>query len=99
MIDQVELLEQHVETLLTLLESSKLKVVELKRENEGLQQQIDQMSEVALHNEQLQGQVQQLEAEMEGMASKETQIRERLRTILSKIDSIENELTSAGSAD
>ena len=70
MIDQVELLEQHVETLLTLLESSKLKVVELKRANESLQQQIDHMSEVKLQNEQLQEQVQQFETELEGMASK-----------------------------
>jgi chromosome segregation ATPase len=99
MIDQVEQLEQHVGTLLTLLESAKQKVAEYRRENEGLHQQVDQVLEIKLQNEQLQQQVRQLEAEIESMASKESQIRERLRTILSKIDSIENELTSAGGSE
>jgi FtsZ-binding cell division protein ZapB len=64
-----------------------------------LQQQADHLSELQAHNDQLQNQVHQLEGEIEAMAGKETQIRERLRTILGKIDTIENELTSAGGVE
>ena len=44
-------------------------------------------------------QIEQLEGNVESMTSKESQIRDRLRTILTKIDSIETELTSAGGND
>lgn len=110
MMDQVEQLEQHVETLLKLLESAKIKIGEINRENENLQQQLDnldeelkdhknQLGEAIALNGQLKSQVERLEGDVEGMTSKESQIRDRLRTILSKIDSIETELTSAGSIE
>ena len=110
MMDQVEQLEQHVETLLKLLASAKTKINELNRENDGIKQQgitlnedlklhQDQLHETIAHNKQLQAQVSQLEGEIEGMTSKESQIRDRLRTILGKIDTIESELTSAGSLE
>lgn len=99
MMDQVEMLEQHVEALVRLFESAKDRIEELQRENGGLQQRIDQLSEVETHNTQLQTQVGELEGEIEGMMNKETQIRERLRTILAKIDTIENEITTPGGAE
>jgi chromosome segregation ATPase len=102
MMDQVELLEQHVEALLRLLESAKIKVAELEGANSELQGKVNHLEEVELElttqNEQLQNQVHQLEGEVEEMAGKESQIRDRLRTILGKIDTIENELTMAGGA-
>lgn len=110
MMDQVEQLEQHVETLLRLLESAKTKIGELNRDNENMQQQIDhlgdelkqhqdQLGDAITLNEQLKSQIEQLEGNVESMTSKESQIRDRLRTILTKIDSIETELTSAGGND
>ena len=57
-----------------------------------------QIQQLTGENEQLQSQILQLEGELQGMAGKETQIRDRLRTILSKIDTIESELTSNGSS-
>jgi outer membrane murein-binding lipoprotein Lpp len=77
-----------------LFESAKQKIEELRLENGQLQQRIDQLSEVEAQNTQLQSQVEGLEGDVEAMMGKETQIRERLRTILAKIDTIENEMTA-----
>lgn len=110
MIEQVAQLEQHVDTLLTLLESAKLKIGELNRENNDLKQQVNQLDENLLErtmqleaateqNEKLTAQVRQLEGEVEDKLSRESQIRDRLRLILTKIDSIETELTSAGAME
>ena len=110
MMEQVELLEQHIETLLKLLESAKSKIGELAQENGGLKAQaekmtgdlkshIDKIIEVEAQNEELQAQIGRLEEEIEGRSTRESQIRDRLCTILNKIDSIETELTSAGSAN
>lgn len=110
MIEQVEQLEQHVDTLLTLLESAKLKIGELNRENDDLKQQVNKLDENLLErtmqleaateqNEKLTAHVQQLEGEVEDKVTREGQIRDRLRLILNKIDSIETELTSAGAME
>ena len=98
MIEQIEQLEKRVEALLRVQEAARQQVAEARRENERLRAQIDQLAGTKTQNDQLQSQVAQLETELEGMSSKETQIRERLRTILGKIDSIENELTASGGA-
>jgi chromosome segregation ATPase len=95
-MDQVEQLEQHVDTLLKLLESAKAKIGELLAENGTLKKNL---SEANTQNEQLLAQVFELQGDIEERTGKETQIRDRLRLILSKIDSIETELTSAGSVD
>ena len=96
MMDQIEQLEQHVETLLKLLESAKTKIIELGRENEKLKTQLEQAGDLDASNQKLDAQVRQLQGEVEEKVTKESQIRERLRLILSKIDTIETELTSAG---
>lgn len=95
MMDQVELLEGHVETLLKLLESAKAKIGEMARENDQLKLQVENAAELSRENVRLESQVQELESELESHASKESQIRDRLKTILTKIDTIENEMTSA----
>lgn len=99
MMDQVEQLEQHVETLLKLLESAKVKITEVVRENDALKEKLEGCNHVDAENQELQAQVKHLESEVSGMTNKESQIRERLQAILSKIDTIENELTSAGGMD
>lgn len=96
MIDQIEQLERRVEILIGMLEEARNENGRLFTENERLRRQLEERETLSASNEQLQQQVSQLEGEIEGMASKETQIRERLHKILGKIDAIEREINASG---
>lgn len=96
MIDQIEQLEHRVEVLIGMLEEARNENGRLFTENERLRRQLEERETVAASNDQLQQQVVQLEGEIEGMANKETQIRERLHKILGKIDTIEREINASG---
>lgn len=92
MFEQIDQLEQRVETLINLLEQTREDQKRLEQENQDLREQIQQRDAVGSENEQLLTQVQQLEGEVENRAAKESQIRDRLQSILSRINTIENDL-------
>jgi chromosome segregation ATPase len=98
MIEQIEQLESRVDALARLLEASRQQNAQLQQENSQLRDQLGVLQQLKSQNGELENQVQHLETELEGMAQKETQIRDRVRTILERIDAIENELGPTGAA-
>lgn len=99
MLDQITQLEERIEKLLSMLGQRRERIDELQLENERLRGQLDESTGIHSHNKELKNQVVQLEDELEGMADKEGKIRNRLRMILSKIDSIEQDLITGDEAN
>jgi chromosome segregation ATPase len=96
MMEQVEQLEQRVDGLIRLLEGAREENRQLRDHGEQQRRMIEELSGVRDANESLQQQIRRLEGELESMAQKEAQIRDRLRLILEKIDSMEHEISHGG---
>ena len=92
MIEQIEQLEERVESIMRVLDAIRQENHNLRLENEELRRRVDVAGDVNTEKELLQTQVEELEGKVEGMASKETQIRDRLHTILERIDVLERDI-------
>jgi predicted RNase H-like nuclease (RuvC/YqgF family) len=92
MFEQIEQLEGRVETLMSLLEESGQRIEDLQRENRRLQHELETKADVEEQNVQYRRQIELLENTLEENGKKEAQIRERLKGMLTRIDSLETEL-------
>lgn len=92
MFEQIEQLEGRVEALMTLLEEAGQRVDELQRENRRIQHELEVKADLEEQNVQYRKQIELLENTLEENGRKETQIRERLKGMLTRIDSLETEL-------
>ena len=88
MIEVLEQLEQRIESLIHSLAEAHRRNEALGAENQQLKHDLEQAQNENTEGERLKGQIDELEHEVKDMGTKELQIRERLGTILSKIDDI-----------
>jgi predicted RNase H-like nuclease (RuvC/YqgF family) len=98
MFEQIEQLEGRVNALVGTLEEARRQIAALRQENRRLQGQLDEKTAMEQRNAQLQRQMDELQRDLEDKSQKESQIRERLKGILGRIESLEQEAGRGGEA-
>jgi predicted RNase H-like nuclease (RuvC/YqgF family) len=96
MFEQIEQLEERITALVRMLEEARVQIDELTADNRQLRQQIDQQAKAQQSGEQLQHQVEELQRHLEEKSQKEAQIRDRLKGILNRIETLEQEAGHSG---
>jgi chromosome segregation ATPase len=88
--ERLHLLEEKVASLLSELKRFRKQDAAQQQEIQTLSAEADRAKTLEQENAQLQGRIKELEGELASGATKEEEIRERLRSIIEKIDALEN---------
>jgi len=97
--DTFSILEERIENLINHLEKVHRANEELRQRNSALEIQVSELKTLRDANQKLTGQVDKLETELLSMAEKEDQIRDRLQSIVKKIDTMEEVLAGQAAAE
>jgi seryl-tRNA synthetase len=92
MIDRLDALEEKITALVAKINEAKSRIAELQRQNRELMQIAEQKKVTDRDNVTLQERIKELEAELNARDDKETAVKDRLKVILNRIDTIEAEI-------
>ena len=92
MIDRIELLEEKIAALLQKVHETKNRIGELQRNNRELASLLEQKEQTDSDNSRLQQRIRELEAELNSRDDKENTVKDRLKAILNRIDTLEAEI-------
>jgi hypothetical protein len=92
MIDRIDALEEKIAALLDRINETKLRTGELQRHNRELAGLLEQKEQTDADNARLQGRIRELEAELNARDDKENTVKDRLKMILNRIDTLESEI-------
>jgi len=92
MIDRIELLEEKIAALLQKVHDAKSRIGELQRNNRELAALLEQKDQTDSDNARLQARIQELEVELNARDDKENTVKDRLKAILNRIDTLEAEI-------
>ena len=92
MIDRIELLEEKIAALLQKVHETKTRIGELQRQNREMAGLLEQKELTDTDNDRLQARIRELEAELNTRDDKENVVKDRLKAILNRIDTLEAEI-------
>lgn len=92
MIDRLDALEEKITALVAKINEAKSRIAELQRQNRELMQIAEQKKITDRDNVTLQERIKELESELNVRDDKETAVKDRLKVILNRIDTIEAEI-------
>lgn len=92
MIDRIEALEEKIAMLVDKINEAKARISDLQRQNRELYHIAEQKKEVDQDNLRLHSRIKELEAELNARDDKETTVKDRLKMILNRIDTLEAEI-------
>lgn len=92
MIDRIEALEDRVGALVDKTNEAKLRITELQRQNRELMAIAEQKRIVDQENARLHARIRELEHELNARDDRESAAKDRLKTILNRIDALETEI-------
>ncbi len=92
MIDRIELLEEKIAALLQRVGDAKGNMGELQRQNRELSGLLEQKGQTDNDNNRLQERIRELEGELNTRDDKENVVKDRLKAILNRIDTLESEI-------
>lgn len=92
MIDRIELLEEKIAALLQKVNETKVRIGDLQRNNRELAGLLEQKEETDSDNSRLQLRIRELEAELNTRDDRENTVKDRLKAILNRIDTLESEI-------
>ncbi len=92
MIDRIELLEEKIAALLHRVGDAKGRMGELQRQNQELAGLLEQKGQTDSDNNRLQDRIRELEGELNSRDDKENVVKDRLKAILNRIDTLESEI-------
>lgn len=92
MIDRIDALEEKIAALLEKTNEKKIRVNELQRQNHELLGLLEEKEQTDLDNGRLQTRIRELEAELNSRDDKENIVKDRLKMILTRIDTLESEI-------
>lgn len=92
MIDRIELLEEKIAALVQKINDTKVRMGDLQRHNRELANMLQQKDQTDSDNSRLQERIRELEAELNERDDKENVVKDRLKTILNRIDTLEAEI-------
>lgn len=98
MIDRIELLEEKIAALIQKVSDARNRIGELVNQNRELNAKLDQKSHLDADNQRLQERIRELEAELNTRDDKENVVKDRLKAILNRIDTLESEILELDSA-
>lgn len=92
MIDRIDVLEEKIAAVLQKVHEAKHKVGDLQRTNKELALLLEQKDQTDESNTRLQSRIQELETELNSRDDKENTVKDRLKAILNRIDTLEAEI-------
>jgi chromosome segregation ATPase len=92
MIDRLEALEEKIAALVEKINEAKARILDLQRQNRELYYIAEQKKVGDQDNQRLQGRVKELEDELNCRDDKESTVKDRLKVILNRIDTLESEI-------
>jgi seryl-tRNA synthetase len=98
MIDRIELLEEKIGAMLDKVNDAKGRIGDLQRQNRELAGLLEQKDQTDSDNTRLQERIRELEAELNSRDDKENLVKDRLKAILNRIDTLETEILELDSA-
>ena len=98
MIDRIELLEEKIAALIDKVNDTKGRIGELQRQNRELASMLELKDQTDSDNNRLQERIRELEAELNSRDDKENLVKDRLKAILNRIDTLESEILELDSA-
>ncbi len=93
MLDRIDALEEKIAALVDKINEAKARITDLQRQNKELYLIAEQKKVTDQDNLQLQGRIKELETELNSRDDKEATVKDRLKMILNRIDTIESEIT------
>ena len=97
MIDRIEALEEKITALVEKVNEAKTRIADLQRQNAELFESAEQKKVVDEENARLQARIRELETEMNSRDDKELTVKDRLKMILNRIDTLEAEIVELDS--
>lgn len=98
MIDRIDLLEEKIAAMLQKVNEAKARISDLQRQNRELATMVAQKDHLDTDNARLQERIRELEAELNARDDKENVVKDRLKAILNRIDTLESEILELDSA-
>lgn len=98
MIDRIDLLEEKIAAMLQKVNEAKGRISDLQRQNRELATMVAQKDHLDTDNARLQERIRELEAELNARDDKENVVKDRLKAILNRIDTLESEILELDSA-
>lgn len=92
MIDRIDALEEKIAALLDKTNEAKVRIAELQRQNREFMALLEEKEQTDLDNGRLQTRIRELEAELNSRDDKENIVKDRLKMILTRIDTLEAEI-------
>jgi chromosome segregation ATPase len=92
MIDRIDALEEKIAALVDKINEAKGRIGELQRQNRELVALAEQKNQTDSDNLRLQGRIRELEQELNMRDDKESTVKDRLKMILNRIDTLESEI-------
>lgn len=92
MIDRIDALEEKISALVDKVNEAKGRIGELQRQNRELMMLAEQKNQTDSDNVRLQGRIRELENELNMRDDKESTVKDRLKMILNRIDTLEAEI-------
>lgn len=92
MIDRIDVLEEKIAALLQKVHEAKHRIGDLQRNNKELALQLEQKEQTDENNSRLQTRIQELETELNARDDKENTVKDRLKAIMNRIDTLESEI-------
>ena len=92
MIDRIDALEEKIAALVEKINEAKERITQLQRQNKELFYISEQKKVVDQDNLRLQARIKELEAELNARDDKESTVKDRLKMILNRIDTLEAEI-------
>jgi seryl-tRNA synthetase len=97
MIDRIDALEEKIAALVDKINEAKARINDLQRQNKELYQIAEQKKVLDQDNLRLQNRIKELEAELNARDDKESAVKDRLKMILNRIDTLEAEIVELDS--
>lgn len=97
MIDRIDALEEKIAALVDKINEAKVRITDLQRQNKELYQLAEQKKVTDADNGRLQNRIKELEAELNSRDDKESVVKDRLKMILNRIDTLEAEIVELDS--
>lgn len=92
MIDRIDALEEKIGALVDKINEAKVRIGELQRHNRDLMLLAEEKKQTDSDNLRLQARIRDLEAELNARDDRESTVKDRLKMILNRIDTLEAEI-------
>ena len=97
MIDRIDALEEKIAALVEKINEAKQRILDLQRQNRELYAIAEQKKLTDQENLRLKEQIKDLEDELNARDDKESTVKDRLKMILNRIDTLEAEIVELDS--